>query len=393
MRNFILLVFLILSGAVKAQDEYAIKGKIRNMEDGTCIVLYRWEGNVGEMIATDTVRGGKFTFSGKLKEMPVRMTIGMSDDTIFYGKRTLWIGKQVTEVKGKSKCLDLWKVKSGVKQQQEENELVKIARPYIASSGKIRHEKSKEYKAELQDKHLKHPLMKDYPVNRILDSLDVLQSEQVLEFLEKQEELTEVGMEWLYPMAYKLRYSPSPRFDRERIVAVFSKLDTLQKNSVRAAEFHSCLYRVKEVEIGDQMVDGTLFDLQGNEHRLSDYAGKYILLDFWSSACGPCLAARPEMEEMATAYRDKVHIISICLDTRKEWWEKSSEGLKGINLSDLKGEGGIVAHYGTKGMPLFVIVNPEGRIADKWYGYGKGIIRSRLARQLKQDKGGDKRTL
>lgn len=80
------------------------------------------------------------------------------------------------------------------------------------------------------------------------------------------------------------------------------------------------------------------------------------------------------------------YVIRINLDTSLKLWKKASGRLKGINLSDLKGEGGIVAKYGFDGMPEFVIIAPDGRILDKWTGYAKGLIESRLAKCWKGKK-------
>ena len=46
------------------------------------------------------------------------------------------------------------------------------------------------------------------------------------------------------------------------------------------------------------MADGDLYDLDGNVRHLSEFKGKYILLDFWSQGCGPCLQSLPELEEV-----------------------------------------------------------------------------------------------
>lgn len=54
---------------------------------------------------------------------------------------------------------------------------------------------------------------------------------------------------------------------------------------------------------GDKMADTELFDLDGKIHHLTDFNGKYILLDFWSSGCGPCIMALPEMKEIQEQYK------------------------------------------------------------------------------------------
>lgn len=65
------------------------------------------------------------------------------------------------------------------------------------------------------------------------------------------------------------------------------------------------------------MADADLYDLAGNIHHLADYKGKYLLIDFWSRGCGPCMMALPEMREIFETQKDKVTVISLSTDTEK----------------------------------------------------------------------------
>ena len=69
-----------------------------------------------------------------------------------------------------------------------------------------------------------------------------------------------------------------------------------EKNSQAGKEITVCLYPPVTVKEGDEMADTDLYDLQGNIHHLADYKGKYLLVDFWSRGCGPCMMALPEMK-------------------------------------------------------------------------------------------------
>lgn len=54
------------------------------------------------------------------------------------------------------------------------------------------------------------------------------------------------------------------------------------------------------------MPDTELSNIDGNHHRLSDYKGKYLLLDFWSRSCGHCIESLPEMEILSDMWKEKV---------------------------------------------------------------------------------------
>ena len=77
-----------------------------------------------------------------------------------------------------------------------------------------------------------------------------------------------------------------------------------------------CIFPPTVVEIGDNMVDAKLFDINGKKKRLSDYSDKYLLLNFWSENCGISTSALPEMKEISENYCENLTAISINLDTK-----------------------------------------------------------------------------
>lgn len=100
--------------------------------------------------------------------------------------------------------------------------------------------------------------------------------------------------------------------------------------------------------------------------------------------------AQPELEELSEKFQDSLHVISISLEVSEKGWKESIWDLKGIQLSDFKGEGGLIAPYGFNGIPKFVVISPEGKILDKWTGYRKGIFEDRLKKLWKIDDGENK---
>lgn len=67
------------------------------------------------------------------------------------------------------------------------------------------------------------------------------------------------------------------------------------------------------------MVDGDLYDLDGNVRHLTEFKGKYILLDFWSQGCGPCVQSLSEMEEITEMYKGRMEVVSISQDPKDAW--------------------------------------------------------------------------
>ena len=70
--------------------------------------------------------------------------------------------------------------------------------------------------------------------------------------------------------------------------------------------------KVKVLAVGDMAPDFELVDLEGNKHRLSDYRGEGVFLNFWGTWCGPCKKEMPYMENQHNAFEEKgVNILAV----------------------------------------------------------------------------------
>ena len=135
------------------------------------------------------------------------------------------------------------------------------------------------------------------------------------------------------------------------------------------------------IEIGDNMVDAKLLDVNENKINLSNYlSDKYLLLNFCSSGCGNCKASLPEMKEIAEIFHENLTIINIGLESENRWKNAMTEqNTTWVNLRDPKSHGGLAAKYGNDfRVPYFVIISPEGKIVDKWFGYNNGLINRKI---------------
>lgn len=144
-------------------------------------------------------------------------------------------------------------------------------------------------------------------------------------------------------------------------------------------EFHNMAYFVdlqkryevlKTVAIGQTAPAFSQADTTGAEVSLSDFKGKYVLIDFWASWCPYCREANPHLAKVYETYKDKEFvIIGISLDSKRENWIKAiyDDKLAGwYHLSDLKGWQNAVAElYGIKSIPQNVLLDPNGVIIGR----------------------------
>ncbi|MEJ7589222.1 MAG: TlpA disulfide reductase family protein [Ferruginibacter sp.] len=112
--------------------------------------------------------------------------------------------------------------------------------------------------------------------------------------------------------------------------------------------------------------DLNMADTSGKAFSLSMLRGKYVLVDFWASWCGPCRGENPNVVKAYNNFKDKnFTILGVSLDKDKKSWVKAiaDDGLAWYHISDLKfWNSAAVSLYGFEGIPYNVLVNPEGKI-------------------------------
>ncbi len=122
----------------------------------------------------------------------------------------------------------------------------------------------------------------------------------------------------------------------------------------------------EKLTVGSMAPNFTLADVDGKPFSLSSLRGKYVLIDFWASWCGPCRGENPNVVANYNKYKNKnFTILGVSLDEDKAAWQKAikNDNLSWQQVSDLKGWGSaIVPIYGFDGIPYNVLIDPNGKI-------------------------------
>ncbi|SFU08319.1 Peroxiredoxin [Algoriphagus locisalis] len=165
-------------------------------------------------------------------------------------------------------------------------------------------------------------------------------------------------------------------FDQEEIIAAAENMpeELKELNSFKRLLAAAELPETGKLSTGTMSLDFRLESREEEEVSLSDYDGKYRLLEFSFSGCKPCIEALPEIKEIHERFGEDLQVISIWNDRSKNTWLNSSKKYKEIIVwTDLWDETGYVTKlYQIDVWPTYMLVAPDGTIEEIWKGYGKG---------------------
>jgi peroxiredoxin len=159
--------------------------------------------------------------------------------------------------------------------------------------------------------------------------------------------------------------------DYEAVSPLFNSFSESVKNSLAGKDYAAILEKMKMTAIGAMAPEFTLNDTLGNPIALSSYRGRYVLVDFWASWCGPCRAENPNVVKSYAKYHGKgFDILGVSLDDEKskQNWLNAirHDGLVWQQVSDLKGwNNEVAALYVIRAIPQNVLLDPNGKIIAK----------------------------
>ncbi|OIQ95156.1 thiol-disulfide oxidoreductase ResA [mine drainage metagenome] len=341
MKKFLFALMLPLS--VAAQDGYTIKGNIKGLKDSTLVFLT--SGADGSMLSQDYAFNGQFNLKGKLESADIYQLN-------FIGKKEtvdMFIGNENIVVTGEASKLKSAAV-AGSKLNGDYNYYVQGFTPLKEKLGAIVPKINSEKEGKKRDS-----LIKQYQsyINQVL--------QQVNKFV-KEKPASQVSPFVLYVV--------NPLFPNVDVLE--EKYDHLQpaaKKGIYAKLIEELVAKTKVGNEGSMAIDFTQNDTANHPVSLSSFKGKYVLLDFWASWCGPCRRENPNVVAAFNAYKDKgFTILSVSLDQNKANWLQAiaDDNLTWTHVSDLKYWSNAVAQlYHIESIPQNFLIDPSGKIIGK----------------------------
>lgn len=360
LKLFLLLVFT-LPFFVRGQNAYHINGAILQLKDGAKIFLiYEIEGR--SVVDSTVSQNGNFSFSGEV-DYPISSSL--------YLNKNPYVNRPA-----RNEQMDFFRfyLEPGSLVMRAKDSLKNIA--ISGSQVNIDQETFKKMRASVDDKFM--------ALNKEFYSLPAnLQNDSKVRyaFIDREKGLMDelyslhLAFARQHPSSYLSLISLSfvagqEKFTKEA-AAVYSSLSKKLKKFPLAKEIPMQLEASIRTRVGQIAPDLELQQSNGNYIKLSDFRGKYLLVDFWASWCGPCREENPNLVALYNRYKNSgFEIFGISLDkaAQREQWIKAiaDDKLSWSQASDLKGwDSQAAKRYGINSIPASFLLDPQGKIVSR----------------------------
>lgn len=360
MKKIALIAICLLPAAVMAQGKFTINAKVGNLGSPAKAYL-QYGSRANPIVDSADVIAGKFTFTGPLTAVsqaaifikhdtaPVARGV-VADAFLFYLEPTTIQIVSATDsvkhaaVKGSKINEDNEKYKALTKSALDKN--AALMTEYYGKTPEQRKDEA----------YMKTVYSRDEAIRKEINALNKQFYAANLD--------SYVGL-----VAYQGTIDLDG--DLSGSEAEFNKFSAEVKATDLGKSIAQTIASAKKTDVGQMAMDFTQNDVNDKPVKLSDFRGKYVLLDFWASWCGPCRQENPNVVKAYNAYKDKnFTVLGVSLDQpgKKADWLAAIEkdGLTWTQLSDLKGwENAASKMYGVRGIPANFLIDPSGKIIAK----------------------------
>lgn len=346
--------------------QYRIEAHLTGFAEGT--VFYLKDIEADQVLDSTVLKSNSLNFYGSFDEEPYALWLYAYVGNEFYYCNLL-MGNEHVRVEGTARDMPFFVRISGSKIQDVDNilrektaklslardSLVKIAVPLM----------NQNEEPEKQKKIWE-------TIRKIDDSTDVITRNFIQGHINSY-----AGLRQFYFQRFKL--------DSVTLYDLYKRIEAPFIQSRYAKTMATFLKVGKPLKQGEQYWNFTAIDSSGNQHRLSDYLGKYVLLNFTITYCGPCILSKDELKTVAEKYKDQLALLGFNADASRQTWlqgMKRDQPSWPVLWDGNSGHSETILKYGVQGYPTFVLINPDGKIVHRWSGYGKGSLLSVMENKM-----------
>jgi peroxiredoxin len=364
MRKLLLLAFLcpFLAMAQTKPASFEVKGSLKNMSQFADMAYLFYYTNGKSYQDSAKIVDDEYTFKGTVAE-PVQARIRVKYVAATAPKPAFVMGRDMYTFILEPAAIKIVSTDSFSNVKVKGSESYKLFKEL--------EEQSKPYNDNLQalsTQYGNYRKLKDtVNMNRVeksLDSLSEVQQEEVYGAYLKKNPNSPIAMIAMQSYA-------GWDINADKLEPIFNSFSSTVKNYPSAIAFKADLETAKKTGIGKIAMDFTQNDTLGNPVTMSSFRGKYLLIDFWASWCGPCRAENPNVVKVFNKFKDKgFHILGVSLDRegQKDKWLKAihDDKLEWSHVSDLKfWDNAVSKQYGIKAIPQNLLLDPTGKIIGK----------------------------
>lgn len=354
MKNILLVGVLfisVISFKCNAQNKATIKGKIKGYGDGLIFIqedipdLKKWYSDTIKVI------NDKFYYEKQIGDPRLTFFSVRQDETkpIKYYGFSVFLTKGKTIIKARMDKLNQPEIKNN-KCHDEYLKMKTLSKEILKKHTHYRYAISDAYKNKDTEK---------------INKFSKMRSKNLLKFaklLKQQDNFKDSPVIAYFISKYLNRLSIN------ELETYLNSLSSSMDNNIYIKSMKEELEREKKVQIGKIAFDFKGSDIFGKDYELSDYRGKYVLIDFSASWCGWCKKEIPYLKKVYEQHKnDKLVLFTINLDKKKADWIKDVKefNLPWAVISDGKSFEGIAKKYNVHGIPEIMLIDPKGKIFKK----------------------------